>query len=299
MRMIRICMSFALISFVFVSSIQCAKKSEQNSKEQLTAIAERGRSATAVSPASGGENQLKKQVDEEGFFTSTRLKSILVFPMDKAKERMLEYNVSLSYQCNDFHKARAELIQIISQYGFLKSGNTDIRHTSRLFVNAAIQAKDIYRFLLDVDRVGTLISEKFFVNDLTEEMVKSQRRIRREEIRIERKQKALAGMSAQGKNWQGIEGAISQSEDSYDQAEDAKWKILDRVTWANVTISLEPYSAVHIPPYKKALFELLDLTLWIPYALIYLTPLILLGLLIRWKWGWLKSLFVKKEKTSE
>jgi hypothetical protein len=201
--------------------------------------------------------------------------------------------VNLSYKTNDFHKSRAEIINIISQYGFLKTGTTDVRHTSHLYIQAAIQAKDIYRFLLDMDRVGTLLSENIRVNDLTEEMVISQRRIRREEIRIERKQKALAGMPGQAKNWQSIEESISRSEDSYDQSEHAKWKVLDRVSWANVTISLEPHSAVHVPPYKKALLELVDLALWIPNALIYLFPLMLIFKVVRWKWPWIKSLFGK------
>ncbi len=300
MRPINTGVSCMLIVFVIAILFQCAQESEQAAKEQRVLEGSRARSEVPVPQAPSGENQLNhEKADEGGFFTSARLKSMLMFPMEKAKERLLEYHISLSYQCHDFHKARAELINIISQYGFVKSGTTDIRHTSRLYITAAIQARDIYRFLLDMDRVGTLVTENIRVSDLTEEMVISQRRIRREEIRIERKQKALAGMPAQAKNWQGIEGSISQSEDRFDQAEHAKWKVLDRVSWANVNISLEPYGSIHVPPYKKALFELLDLVLWIPYALIYLTPIILLGMLIRWKWGWLKSLFVKKENISE
>ncbi len=300
MRSINTGISFILISFVIATSMQCAQESEQNAKEQRVSAGSHARPEVPVPQAPSAENQLNQEkADEGGFFTSARLKSMLVLPMEKAKERLLEYNINLSYQCHDFHKARAELINIISQYGFVKSGTTDVRHTSHLFINAAIQAKDIYRFLLDMDRVGTLVTENIRVNDLTEEMVISQRRLRREEIRIERKQKAISGMPAQAQNWQGIESSISQSEDRYDQAEHAKWKVLDRVSWANVNISLEPYGSVHVPPYKKALFELLDLALWIPYALIYLTPIILLGILIRWKWGWLKSLFAKKENTSE
>lgn len=299
-RMKKSIVCVVIIGVVLAASMQCAKESEQDAREQSVVTGERARSAATAPKAPGVENQLKQEeADEAGFFTAARLKSMLVLPMEKAKERLLEYNVSLSYQCHDFHKARAELINIISQYGFVKSGNTDIRHNAHLFINAAIQAKDIYKFLLDMDRVGMLVTENIRVSDLTEDMVISQRRIRREEIRIERKQKALAGMPAGARNWQGIEGSISQSEDSYDQAEHAKWKVLDRVTWANVTIFLEPYGSVHVPPYKKALFELVDLALWIPYALIYLTPLILLGLLIRWKWSWLKSLFKKKEGVSE
>jgi len=53
---------------------------------------------------------------------------------------------------------------------------------------------------------------------------------------------------------------------------------------------------VHVPPYKKALYELLDLVLWIPYALIYLTPIILIFMLIRWKWNSISGMFKKKEE---
>lgn len=300
MKIGKMYIGFALIGFCMVASLYCAKESEQKVSEQSGLTNTRVRYDESVPMASADENQAKHEKDDErNFFTSARLKSMLVLPMEKAKERLLEYHVSLSYQCHDFHKARTELISIISQYGFIKTGNTDVSHTSYLYINAAIQAKDIYRFLLDMDRVGVLVTENIRVNDLTEEMVISQRRLRREEIRIERKQKALAGMPANARNWQGIEGSISQSEDSYDQAEHAKWKVLDRVAWANVNISLKPFGSVHVPPYRKALYDLVDLALWIPYALIYLLPLILLGMLIRWKWRRLKSFFVKKESSSE
>lgn len=287
--------------FALFVGMQCAKDSEQSStiggRDDMLEQVKLPSTSRAQLPAAEDQGKASSEA-EGGFFTSARLKSMLILPMEKSKERLLEYHVSLSYQCSDFHKARAELINIISQYGFVKSGNTDVRHTSHLYVNAAIQAKDIYRFLLDMDRVGTLVTENIRVNDLTEEMVISMRRIKREDIRIERKQKALAGMSAQAKNWQAIEQSISQSEDNYDQSEHNKWKVMDRVSWANVSISLEPYGAVHVPPYKKALLEIIDLVLWIPYALIYLTPIILLALLVRWKWQWVKSFFGKKESNS-
>ncbi len=234
------------------------------------------------------------QQDEGGFFTAVRMKSMLVRPMEKAAERLLEYHVSLEYQCADFQKARQELLAIVSQYGFIRSGRTDISGTSSLNLSIAVQAKDLYRFLLDIDRIGKLSGEQINVNDLTEEMVLSQRQARREDIRLQRKTRGLAGISAAAGNWQTIEESIARSEDSQDQAEHRKWKVMDRVNWASVSVSLEPLGAVHMPPYKKALYEILDLLLWIPYALIYLTPIILFIFFLRWKRHWFSWLFKKK-----
>jgi len=236
------------------------------------------------------------QQDEGGFFTAVRMKSMLVRPMEKAAERLLEYHVSLEYQCADFQKARQELLAIVSQYGFIRSGRTDIGGTSSLNLGIAVQAKDLYRFLLDMDRIGKLSGERINVNDLTEQMVLSQRQARREDIRLQRKTRGLAGISAAARNWQTIEESIARSEDSQDQAEHRKWQVMDRVNWASVSVSLEPLGAVHVPPYKKALYELLDLVLWIPYALIYLTPIILIFMLIRWKWNSISGMFKKKEE---
>jgi hypothetical protein len=127
-------------------------------------------------------------------------------------------------------------------------------------------------------------------------MVLSQRQARREDIRLQRKTRGLAGISAAARNWQAIEESIARSEDNQDQAEHRKWQVMDRVNWASVSVSLEPLGAVHVPPYKKALYEILDLVLWIPYALIYLTPIVLIFLFLRWKRHWFSWLFKKKEE---
>jgi len=97
------------------------------------------------------------QQDEGGFFTAVRMKSMLVRPMEKAAERLLEYHVSLEYQCADFQKARQELLAIVSQYGFIRSGRTDIGGTSSLNLGIAVQAKDLYRFLLDMEHRQALL----------------------------------------------------------------------------------------------------------------------------------------------
>ncbi|MCX7680235.1 MAG: DUF4349 domain-containing protein [Spirochaetes bacterium] len=280
------------VAFVF-TCVSCAKESEQTEIQKLITNGHE-QSDQQVQQHIGQTEDKNKSLDEGSFFAAARLKSLLVRPMDKTGDRLLEYHVNLNYQCNDFYKAREEIVHIISQYGFIKSANTDVRHTARMFISAAIQSKDIYKFLLDMDKVGTLISENLRVNDLTEEMVIAQRRIRREEIRIDRQKKAIANVSAQSKNWKELEELISRNEDNFDQSEHTKWKVLDRVSWANVAISLEPYGSVHIPQYKKAFIWLLNVILWIPYALVYLTPVVLLGVVIWWKWGWVVSLFKRK-----
>lgn len=302
------------LSILFIMAAVLAAGCKQSDSPERSRVAQEARSASPAAARQAGEaadldfarapgaadgrgedesGGLQRQ-EEGGFFTAVRMKSMLVRPMEKAVERLLEYHVSLEYQCADFQKARLELLSIVSQYGFIRSGRTDISGSSSLNLSIAIQAKDLYRFLLDMDRIGRLNGERINVNDLTEQMVLSQRQARREDIRLQRKTRGLAGISAAARNWQEIENSIARSEDNQDNAEHRKWQVMDRVNWASVSISLEPFGAVHVPPYKKALYELLDLALWIPYALIYLTPIILIFLFLRWKRHWFSWLFKKK-----
>lgn len=135
--------------------------------------------------------------DKSSFFLTTQLKSLLVQPLEKAKDRLLEYNIDLNYQCDDFHKSREQVVHIISKYSFIRYAKTEARHSAYMIVTAAIDACDIYKFLADIDKVGKLVSKSILVTDLTENMVIAQRKICREEIRIDRQRKASANISSQ------------------------------------------------------------------------------------------------------
>ncbi len=296
------------VFFLILSVSFCAQESDQqpeNSRSRYASapssqIADQtGAAADEEAPARApGEIAQEKDTvqSEGGFFTAVRMKSMLIRPMEKAADRLLEYHVNLEYRCENFQEARAELLNIISKYGFIRSGSTSINGNSRLTLQAGVLTKDLFRFLLDMDRVGRLVSERINVNDLTEQMVLSQRQSKREDIRILRRSRGLTGLTPQAKNWQVIENSIATSEDSLDQAEHGKWQVLDRVNWAAVTVTLRPPGAVQVPPYREALYEIAELVLWLPYAFIYLTPIILMVLLVRWKWSSIAGFFKKKEE---
>ncbi len=224
------------------------------------------------------------------------LEPLIAAPMKESGGRLLEYNAKLVFQNDDFLKAREDLIKIISRYGYLRSGSTDISGSSSILtVSASVHSKDLYAFLLDASSVGKLVIENIWANDHTEAMALAERKISREDLRILRKAKSQAGLSPAAKNWVDIEESIKASEDSLDNAEHGKWKVKDAVAWAKIEIEVSPVSIIKIPSYKKALFGSVNMVLYLLYALLYMLPVLIIISLIWWKRSVLFNLFRRKK----
>lgn len=222
-------------------------------------------------------------------------------PMDMAKERMLEYSVTVSYECKDILVSRKTLLGLVARYGFIKrsSATTESREPTA-DVEIMVAADKLYEALQDFETLGILKNEDITVQDHTASMVTSRRRVDRENIRIMRRNKAMGQITAQGKNWQQVENAIEQSEDKLDQAEQEKWDIQDRVAWATVRLHLkgpDMPNRIEVPLYRNALVGLVNLFLGMVYLLIWLLPLAILGILLWVGRGRIKALFIRKKTT--
>lgn len=219
----------------------------------------------------------------------------------EAKERLLEYFVSLNYDSKDFPASRRRLIQIVSQYGFIVSSQARAGESPYLSSTIKVKTQDLFRVLEKLDELGTLKSEDIRTTDHTEAMVLQQMRLRRESLRQQRR--ARASTNSNRKDWAARERLLSQSEDKADRAEHEQWKIRDRVSWAEIQVYVhgpEMAPEIRVPVYRAAFIGLLNFLLQLSYLAIYLVPLALLGYLA-WRFALrpiFERLFVRSKRDS-
>lgn len=265
-------------AIILVLILSCAQESEQSHKAALSEsqAADNDFAETSV------ERVMEK--DNSSLSSDEGLDSHFVAPMELAEGRLLEYSIDLNYRTEDLLEARKELLSLIGKYGYIVSGNAEMKERDA-YMNAVVHIKEelLYDALQDFDSLGILTSETITVMDHTESMVEAERKIRREEIRIERQRKARNTVATGSKNWGEIEESLQRNEDTADQQEHRKWQINDRVSWAKVSIHLDdpdPYLSIEVPVYRNAFIGMLNVFLFIGYAILWLVPLILLALLL-------------------
>jgi hypothetical protein len=208
-----------------------------------------------------------------------------ITPADLASGRLLEYRVELSYETEDLMKSRRELLDATARHGYVKE-STSSMEGKRPFVTSEIRVRSerLYDALRDIDRIGTLKSERITVTDHTEGMVLQERAARREQVRITRRGAASAGTAPTAKNWRDIENALEESENRLDASEQEKWRIRDRVAWASVRVEIagpDLPERIIVPPFGDALVDLANILLGLAYGLVYLVPLgVLVGVVV-------------------
>jgi hypothetical protein len=219
--------------------------------------------------------------DSESFLKQEKSENALgkVFtPMPLSNERLLEFNVSLSYQCLDLVLTRKELIQFISKYGYLESSSAVNSQSPYMVAKIHVVSSKLYEALIDLDKLGNLLSEDIATTDHTEGMAWQKRETMRESLRSTRRKVANSQIGAGARNWQAVEESLSNSEDQLDLAEHETWKINDKVKWATINVTFTtpvPSDIVEVPPYKNAFIGLLNLFLSATYYLIWILPVIL------------------------
>ncbi|MES0491598.1 MAG: DUF4349 domain-containing protein [Leptospirales bacterium] len=202
-------------------------------------------------------------------------------------ERLLEYQVQLTFEVDNFVKARHDLFRMANEYGYISESTASEESTSYMQTVLYVRSSQLNEFLLKVENLGRLTYEEINAIDHTENNEWQKRRIQRENIRSFRRKKALQGTPAR-KNWQERENALAHSEDNLDKAEQEKWKIKDKITWARVQVTLYPPQegpAVKLPLYKETLIAMANFFLALSNVLLYLAPVgLLLFFLYRfWK----------------
>lgn len=201
-------------------------------------------------------------------------------PIQTTSERLLEYQVQLSYQTQDLIKTRKDILGFITKYGYIETSSAVNTDSPYMSLRIHIRSEKLYEALMELDTYGVLLNEDISTVDHTEGMVWQKIKSNREKIRLVRRSNANNQTSANSKNWQAIEEAITDSENNLDSSEHEIWKIKDRVKWATLNINFStpiPADKVQIPTYKNAFVGILNLFLELTYYLIWMIPFLLLA----------------------
>ncbi|RHX85631.1 DUF4349 domain-containing protein [Leptospira stimsonii] len=272
--------------------ISCGKKKDSNAEgsaveAEKTAMrsADVSGQVSAPMPSSGESKKVSNEKLEDQFKETfdkadDQLGKVFAPIGGTTSERLLEYNIQLSYECKDLIKTRKELLDYIAKYGYLESSSASNSRSPYMSVRMHVRSAKLYEALLELDKLGALLSEDISTIDHTEGMVWQKRKTTREKLRLSRRNNANQQIGAGSKNWEVIEESIERSEDELDLAEQETWKIKDRVSWATIAVTFGtpiPPDAIQVPEYRNALVGILNAFLQLSYYLLWWTPFLILG----------------------
>lgn len=272
--------NLVLVSLLFLSSCNKseeevapveAKKSRMEARADQDLVAESG---LAPSPKMAQEEVADSDEWIKNEKSENKLGGLFL-PSFKENERLLEYDIQLSYECLDLIQTRKQLIEIISKFGYLESSSAVNSDSPSMFVRVHINSSKLYEALLTFDKLGNLLNENITTIDHTENQVWQVRKSNRETLRIKRKNIANSQITAGAKNWQAIDESLTQSEDQMDIAEHEMWKIQDKVKWAKVSLSFTtpmPRDQIQVPKYTNAFVGILNSFLKLTYYLLWIIP---------------------------
>ena len=286
---------------ILLFSLACSKEKE-SSKSVSQTVKETLTDKRSPAPAGVIEDvtvneKSKKMGKKQGLVTH------FIAPMDYAKERLLEYSVKLTYESDNLLKSRRELLGIISKYGFIKNSTSSVEQKNT-YMNTGVYVKTdlLYDALRDFEVLGILLNERITVNDHTENMVLNERKVKREQLRIKRKNRAAGQVTSRSKTWKDTEGSLEKSEDALDRTEHEKWKIKDKISWAFVHIYLKgpkTPDTVEVPDFSDAFVGMVNLVLQFFYLIINILPFIVFLLLIIWKRKRIGRIFLRRKKSGK
>lgn len=216
------------------------------------------------------------------------------------RERLLEYEINLTYRTRDYRAARQRLIELGATYGYIQNSYATTEPAWSMTTTMRVRTADLYRALRDLDSLGELQSERIDSTDHTEAMAQAERHARRETIRMRRRGAAGLSTPAASKNWAERERLLAESEDRSDASEHEQWQIRDRINFARLSVTLlgpDLPAQIEVPPYEDAFVLLLNGFLHLLFALILVSPLIALAGGLWWKRAALARLFRKRSET--
>ncbi|HOT45146.1 MAG TPA: DUF4349 domain-containing protein [Spirochaetota bacterium] len=280
-------------------SLSCKKAESPREPEAPAALEEKSavrEQAADIADETAGKREREAAAGEKDGGRGGLIGHFLA-PMEFAKERLLEYRVDLTYESGDLPASRRDLLGIVAKYGFVKQAGTSLEDQPPTVVSdLLIKSDKIYEALQDLDRVGRLVSENISVTDHTEEMALQERTVKREQLRIARKNAAAGQVAPAVKSWSEIDNSLTQSEDRLDTAEHGKWKIRDKVAWAWVHVNLKGPDRITVPDYLNAVVGMVNFLLRLLWVVIYLLPLAAIAGLIIWKRKAIAAFFRRKKK---
>ncbi|WP_367898572.1 DUF4349 domain-containing protein [Leptospira sp. WS58.C1] len=276
--MFRFLTSILIVSFFFVCKAENSKKQSEELSDVRSGSVSAPMPSADEQPMQEAEKKISGRAGEREESPEDQIKTFATPKIGSLKiGRLLEYKVDLNFETKDFIAARKFLLELSGKYGFVQSenlrnwgGDTEPSMTAVIHVKSS----DLYQVLMELEKLGTLTSENIQVEDHTENYTLEQIHSRREKIRIARRTEL--GARSTPKNAAEIDEMLGQSEDSADSAEFEKWKILDRVNWAKISIHLygpKKPKAVEVPSFGDAFIDLASLGLKLLLYLIYILPL--------------------------
>lgn len=292
----------AIVAAVLVAFPLSCKKAEPPSEEAAAPAAMSEEAMKPMSVANRAGAVEGKKADESAVKPDEGrgLVGHFIAPMDLAKERLLEYKVDLAYETKDILASRRALLAVVAKYGYVKSGSAALdEDRAAVASDVYVKSDKLYDALMELDTIGTLLTENITATDHTEDMELQNMKEKRERLRIARKSIASGQATAASRNWNDIENSLSQSEDGLDAAEHRKWQIRDRVAWACIHVDLngpEQPGRVRVPKYVNAFIGLLNFLLILAYGLIYVIPFAVVAGLIVWKRREIVGIFRRKKE---
>lgn len=288
MKKIYILMVFILFAFL----LQCGKESNSESTAPVEAEM-RSLDMPMEKKVSTSGSRLEDTIEQPS--VENQLGEVFV-PILNSTERLLEYQIQLSYQTQDLIKTRKDILGFISKYGYIE--NSSAVNTDSPYMNLRIHIKSekLYEALMELDTYGVLLNEDISTVDHTEGMVWQKIKSNREKIRLVRRSNTNNQTLANSKNWQVIEEAVTESENNLDSSEHEIWKIKDRVKWATLNVNFStpiPADKVQIPTYKNAFVGILNLFLELTYYLIWMIPFVVIAVVLYFP---LKKIYVYFKK---
>ncbi|MCT8333783.1 DUF4349 domain-containing protein [Leptospira sp. 85282-16] len=281
-----------MIFILFAFLLQCGKESNSESTAPVEAEM-RSLDMPMEKKVSTSGSRLEDTIEQPS--VENQLGEVFV-PILNSTERLLEYQIQLSYQTQDLIKTRKDILGFISKYGYIE--NSSAVNTDSPYMNLRIHIKSekLYEALMELDTYGVLLNEDISTVDHTEGMVWQKIKSNREKIRLVRRSNANNQTLANSKNWQVIEEAVTESENNLDSSEHEIWKIKDRVKWATLNVNFStpiPADKVQIPTYKNAFVGILNLFLELTYYLIWMIPFVVIAVVLYFP---LKKIYVYFKK---
>jgi hypothetical protein len=201
-----------------------------------------------------------------------------------ARDRYLAYAIDLNYRCDDFLKARKQLIDAIPRFGFILSCETTINeYGSSLSAVFKIKQDSLFSFINSMQSIGYLQHELINGVDHTGEVFLNSLQIKRQKERIGRKSDITYATSVYSRSFDNREEDLTNQEDVLDQKEYEKWQFNDAIAWVEIRIQLtgpqkayQETARITIPQYKAVFYNIISGLLAFSVALLYLAPYILI-----------------------
>ncbi|MCB1172463.1 MAG: DUF4349 domain-containing protein [Leptospiraceae bacterium] len=274
--------------------LQCSRsESDTSETAPQVAVAEEAEKAADLADAPANRTAAKQAGNRPGAGESGEAASTFTIGQGlngsgyvtsaAAQTRLLEYKVDLQIESKDLLQSRKNMLAIVQKYGFIVTSNVEAGTTPWLQGRLRVKSDSLYEVLLQSSTLGSIQAESIQVIDHTENDVLQKRKIQRSEIQQARRTRSLA--NTERKDWAARERLLSESEEKEDQASQERWRIQDRVSWAEVTIHINgPRQApqISVPLYQEALIDLVNGLLYLSWLSLYLIPWALLAALLVW-----------------